>query len=731
MTIVRIALDVPLNTLFDYRAEGASPADIGSRVLVPFGRRRLIGILTELGVKAEVPETKLKQIYHVFRDGSALPPDILSLLQFCSAYYQHPLGEALLNALPVALRRPALGRPRKRFHITSEGKTVSPETLPRRAPLRRRLLGLLHSQQSLTEEELRTISSGAASVLKGFIASGWVSERQDELPTLAPAVPVHPSGAAPTLTEEQASAVAEITVSLDKGFQSLLLLGVTGSGKTEVYLQAMAPVLAEGNQVLILVPEINLTPQLEARFRARYPDALMASLHSGLSEGLRQSNWMSAKSGQAQIVLGTRLAVFTPMPRLRLIIVDEEHDGSFKQQDGLRYSARDVAVIRGQRAGVPVVLGSATPALETYHNAISGKYRLLTLSRRAMGESKLPVVRCIDTRRLLLSDGISAPLRDALQYRLEHGQQSLLFLNRRGYAPVLYCPECAWISACQRCAGTLVLHLREKRLRCHHCGHSERVSAACPACGNADLQPLGQGTQRIEDSLRQMFPEARILRIDRDSTRRKDAWNNMREQVEAREVDILVGTQMLAKGHDFPHVTLVGVLNADGALYSSDFRASERLFAQLMQVAGRAGRGVQPGEVLVQTQFPDHPLFGALIRHDYRVFAEELLAERQVAGFPPFVHQALLRAESPDPQAALTFLQLAAQKAATLAKPVTVYDPVPAALSRLAGKTRAQVLVQSGSRQALQIFLRDWSRALLADAARNVRWAIDVDPQEF
>ncbi|HEY5308775.1 MAG TPA: primosomal protein N', partial [Casimicrobiaceae bacterium] len=402
---------------------------------------------------------------------------------------------------------------------------------------------------------------------------------------------------------------------------------------TEVYVHLMHHVLQRGGQVLLLVPEINLTPQLENYFRSRFPDVNLISLHSGLSEGERLHNWQQAQLGAAQIVLGTRLSVFAELPGLALIIVDEEHDSSFKQQDGLRYSARDVAIFRANQCGVPIVLGSATPSLESYHNAQSGRYRMLKLTGRALVEARLPAVRCININQTVMHHGISENLLREIGLRIERREQSLLFINRRGYAPVLMCTSCGWLSGCKHCAGKMVLHLNEQRLRCHHCGYQIRVPTACPSCGNADLHPVGSGTQRVESVLQERFPEARILRVDRDSTRNKRAWQTMREQIHANEVDILVGTQMLAKGHDFPALTLVGVLNPDSALYSSDFRAPEKLFAQLVQVAGRAGRADKPGEVIIQTEFPDHPLFRALQTHDFEGWAASQLAERQMAGF--------------------------------------------------------------------------------------------------
>jgi primosomal protein N' (replication factor Y) len=490
-------------------------------------------------------------------------------------------------------------------------------------------------------------------------------------------------------------------------------------------------VLQRGGRVLLLVPEINLTPQLEYYFRSRFPDTELVSLHSGLNDGERTQNWLLAQAGRARIILGTRLAVFTPLPNLALMIVDEEHDASFKQQDGLRYSARDVAIFRANQHGIPIVLGSATPSLESYYNARSGRYTLLTLSQRASQQAQLPSVRCINISKALLPEGISKELLAALGERLLRGEQSLVFINRRGYAPVLMCTACGWLSDCPNCAGKMVLHLKDRRLRCHHCGHQTRVPHGCPTCGNADLQPVGIGTQRIETALQAHFPEARILRVDRDSTRNKGTWNAMRKQIQDEAVDILVGTQMLAKGHDFHNLTLVCVLNPDSALYSGDFRASERLFAQLAQVAGRAGRGDKPGEVLVQTSFPDHPLFRALRAHDYDTWAGPLLAEREQAGFPPFVFQVLLRAEGKQEAEVYDFMQQARSSAAGLALQVEIYGVVPAAMPRRANHIRVQLLVQSDTRKNLQHFLRAWRPMLDDIPAKKLRWSLDIDPLEF
>jgi primosomal protein N' (replication factor Y) len=527
----------------------------------------------------------------------------------------------------------------------------------------------------------------------------------------------------------QAQAIERIGAAL-KSFRPFLLHGITGSGKTEVYLRLIAQVLSKGMQALVLVPEIGLTPQLEARFQQAFPDARIAVLHSALEETARTHAWLDAALGEAPIILGTRLAVLTPLPRLGIVVVDEEHDASFKQQEGLRYSGRDAAVLRAKLAGCPVVLGTATPSLETWFNCRAGRYELLTLPERAVPGAKLPTVRTVDLRIESAEHGLATPVLEAIRARMARGEQSLVFINRRGYAPVLACEACGWAAGCTRCSAHMVVHSTDQSLHCHHCGARQKVPRECPTCGNVDLRPLGRGTQRIEETLTALFPEARIVRIDRDSTRKRAGLARTLEGIGRGEGDILVGTQLLAKGHDFPNLTLVCVLNADSGLLSTDYRSAERLFATLAQVGGRCGRREQPGEVLVQTRYPGHPMFQALIRHDYAGFAESQLAERESAGFPPFVHEAALRAEATRLEDAMTFLRAAAQLIEA-PEAVQIYDPVPHVITRRAGVERAQLLLQSSSRPALQEFLRLWSAALPASTSSGVRWHLDVDPIEF
>lgn len=669
--ILKIALDTPLDRCFDYRWNGDTEPQIGQLALVPFGRREVVGLIVGMDDVSDVPDDKLKEVIAVRSQLAPLSAEWLALCGFAADYYQRPLGEVAIPGLPKNLR------------------AEKPVSLDR------------------------------------------------ALKKLARAESVHDavSREMPVLNAAQRAAADMIAGAT--GFAPTLLYGVTGSGKTEVYLHAAAQILAQDEeqraQVLLLIPEINLTPQLENNVRVRFPGAPIATLHSGLAEGERMTNWLTAHLGHARIILGTRLAILASLPHLKLIVVDEEHDPSYKQQEGLRYSARDLAVWRARQLGIPIVLGSATPSLETWQHVQSGRYRKLELRERAVKDAVLPKVRSIDMERDKPGEGITSTLLAALKLRLERGEQSLLFLNRRGYAPVLACDACGWIGNCPRCTAFLVLHKPEHRLRCHHCSLELRIPKSCPTCGNVDLQPLGRGTQRVEEGLQALFPQARIMRIDADSTRLKGSAQAAFDVVHRGEIDILIGTQMVAKGHDFRNLTLVGILNPDTALFSHDYRASERLFAQLMQVAGRAGRvaqkeGGNASEVLIQTRYPQHPLYAAVVAHDYDSFAVGLLEERRQAGLPPFLYQALLRAEAKQLQTALDFLQQAAE---CVDHPgITVNDPIPMTLTRVANVERAQLLVESVSRPALQAFLKTWMAALRQTKTR-AKWSLEVDPVDI
>ena len=739
MSLVRVALDVPLSTLFDYSVGDGIAVAAGQRVIVPFGRRQLVGVVMECVTTTDVLRERIKPVTQVLLDSAPLSAGLLDLLRFCSDYYRYPIGQTVLSSLPVRLRsdKPVIGKTILNYRLSASGAALDLETLPKRRVVQRRILAKL-TEQPCNLAQLKALSTTVGTQLKALVQEGWVESFSAGLsltPTLSHREREHIFNNAHTLTSEQQRAVDVVTQA--SGYACFLLHGITGSGKTEVYVHLMHHVLQRGGQVLLLVPEINLTPQLENYFRSRFPDVNLISLHSGLSEGERLHNWQQAQAGVAQIALGTRLSVFAELPKLALLIVDEEHDSSFKQQDGLRYSARDVAIFRASQHSVPIVLGSATPSLESYHNAQSGRFRMLKLTGRALAEARLPAVRCINITQTIMHHGISEHLLSEIGQRIERKEQSLLFINRRGYAPVLMCTGCGWLSGCKHCAGKMVLHLNEQRLRCHHCGYQLRVPHACPSCGKAELFPVGSGTQRVESVLQERFPDARILRVDRDSTRNKRAWQTMREQIHANEVDILVGTQMLAKGHDFPALTLVGVLNPDSALYSSDFRAAEKLFAQLVQVAGRAGRADKPGEVIIQTAFPDHPLFRALQTHDFEGWAMAQLDERKMAGFPPFVYQAMLRAEGKQESEVYRYLHEAHSAAVALRHSmktpaqIEVFGVVPAALPRRANHLRAQLLIQATSRKALQHFLHAWQAPLDALSTQRLRCSLDIDPLEF
>lgn len=670
--IVKVVLDTPLDTSFDYLWPPAEQSELqpeaGMLVYVPFGRREVPGLIISHSAESEYGADKLKRVLAARTQVPPLPARWIALCQFAADYYQRPLGEVILPALPKNLRAPS---------------TLALEKAQKRL---RKLV------QAASAENV----------------------------------------AAPALNPEQAEAVEAISSA--QGFSPFLLFGVTGSGKTEVYLQAAERILAAkaDSQILILVPEINLTPQLEGNIRARFPGLLLACLHSALAEGERVQHWLAAHQGQARIILGTRLAILSSLPTLALIIIDEEHDPSYKQQEGLRYSARDLAVWRARQLGIPVVMGSATPSLESWQHAQAGRYRKLEMRQRAVHQASLPEVKMIDLEKDKPQQGLSSSLVAALKLRLERGEQSLLFLNRRGYAPVLCCDACGWISNCQRCTAFMVLHKPEHRLRCHHCSLELYIPRHCPTCGNVDLQPLGRGTQRIEEGLQAIFPQARILRIDADSTRKKGSAQQAFDSVHRGEVDILIGTQMVAKGHDFKRLSLVGILNPDTALFSHDYRASERLFAQLMQVAGRAGRAAlgegSKSEVLIQSRYWQHALYSAVVAHDYEFFAGNLLAERRQAALPPFIFQALLRAEARELALAMEFLQFA--KHCLSAEGITLHDPIPMSVTRVANVERAQLLLEAGSRPHLQAFLREWMKILRASKLR-VKWGLEVDPVDI
>ena len=729
--IIRVALDTPLRRLFDYLPplHGTVQPALGARVRIPFGRQRRVGVITEIAAGTEVPAERLKPILEVLDATPVLDAALLELLSRAAEYYHHPIGEVLASALPKALRFGAPGIAREeRWRLTEIGAAAAVAGEPRRAPKQRALLAVLLEATEASALGLDERFGEWRAAARALAARSWIASREVDLQRPpAPATAVRTAG--PTLLPEQSSAVATLSAALDR-FGAFVLHGISGSGKTEVYLRVIERVLAAGRRALVLVPEIGLTPQLLERFRERF-EAPMAVLHSGLTDQERLGAWRDAFSGHARIVLGTRSAVFAPLPELGVIVVDEEHDGSFKQHEGgFRYSARDLAVMRARQASVPVVLGSATPSLETLHNALNGRYARLELSRRA-AQARPPTLKLIDLRSHAVRGGLSTPAVLAIEHHLAEDGQVLVFLNRRGYAPTLLCSACGWIAPCRECDARLTVHLSAGRLRCHHCGADMPLPARCPQCGFA-VKSVGQGTERVEETLGALFPAAAIARLDRDVVRRPGDAAGVMRRMASGEARILVGTQMVTKGHDFPNVTLVVVLNADQGLFSTDFRAPERLAQTIVQVAGRAGRGSRAGEVLIQTEFPDHPLLKHLLEEGYEGFARAALTERAQAAWPPFSRLAALRDSARTPAAALAFLEQARGLARHLPFGVRLLGPVPAAMHKRAGRYHAQLLLESRERRALHAFLDEWlPQVEQLKSARAVRWSLDVDPLEL
>lgn len=725
LQILRVGLDVPLDRLFDYINNGFH-AQVGARVVVSFAGRNLVGVIVEITDISDVVLEKLKPVQHVF-DDVVFDARLFKLLKFCADYYHYPLGQALISALPLRLRQIKPAVTRKSF-VYQLSRTIDLAAFSTRQIVLKRIVEALQANDSLTEAQLTEISSGWRKAIAKLKELDCL--QQTEVVAVKPSL--KSSSTEPSLNDEQQHVIQSV-LNESYHFKPWLLYGITGSGKTEVYIQILKAILSEKDaQALVLVPEINLTPQLEARFRSRLCKYPLVTLHSNLSESERLQSWQAANTGAAKIVIGTRLSVFTAMPHLKIIVIDEEHDGSYKQQDGMRYHARDVAIMRAKQLNIPILMGSATPSLETWYLAKKQQYGLLSLKARAVEHAELPKIYCIDVGKSPTENGVSPILIKAMRERLKAGEQSLLFINRRGYAPILHCNACQWIAPCMRCSARLVVHLGQKRLKCHHCGHEQKIPIQCPDCGNPDLSPIGQATQRLQQTLQALFPTARIARVDRDSVRNKDALTNLLTKVHDQEVDILVGTQMLAKGHDFPHLTLVGVIDTDTALFSPDFRASERLFSQLMQVSGRSGRAEKPGEVLIQTAFPQHALFEALRTQDYESYANALLDERNTMQFPPTSYFALLKAEASEYSLVIAFLKMAVNLARETANEVTIYDPLRPQMERLKGMERGQLLLQAPTRQALQKLLKAWIPKLRSEKqSSKVRWALDMDPLEF
>ncbi len=734
VNIVQVALDLPVDKSFDFFAPDATAADIGRIAVVPFGNNLASGVIVGIGTASDIAQDKLKTVRFVQRALPKFSAEDFALIRFCQRYYHHPLGPIALNGLPPAMRATRIIVPKEDrvITITDAGRAAF-ESIPERAVAQRAMLEAIE-YASQSETLLRARHERAAGILRVLIAKGWVQSHvlAVDQPQSEGVMPARDFLPGPTPNGEQADAIAKIT-GRQGTFSPFLLFGVTGSGKTEVYLQVIATTLTAGKQALVLMPEINLTPQFLRQVAGRFPGARIVQQHSGLADVPRLSGYLDACSGRADIVIGTRLAVFTPLPRLGIIIVDEEHDASFKQQEGFRYSARDVAVFRGQQASCPVVLGSATPSLESLQNVARGRFTQLKLTRRAAANAILPSIDFIDLNHERAEDGLSPTLTKALAETISRGEQALVFINRRGYSPALVCAQCGWMPECGRCSARLVFHQRDRRLKCHHCGYQARIPATCRDCGSHELVPAGQGTERIELALRAHFPGARIARVDRDSTRKRGSAQKIFDAAAAGELDVLVGTQMLSKGHDFPRITLVGVVNADGAMFSADFRAAERMVAQLTQVAGRAGRANLPGRVLIQTRFATHPLYQVVATQDHARFAEIALAERKLANLPPYTFLALLRAEAKSGELLHEFMIHAVNAASQLqvAKTLQVWDPVAAPMARKAGFERQQLMVQAASRIELQQFLTAWLPMVRAHEVRSVKWVIDVDPQEI
>jgi len=722
--ILRIAVPSPLYRSFDYLAPaGIDPNTLqpGIRVQIPFGRRSVIGLLLESCGDTPVEAGKLRQAKALLDTEPVVTADVMAMVQWASAYYHHPVGEALAAALPVLLRQGSSPESASAsvWQLTASGAAVDLQTLTR-ATRQAAVLSRLQAQPAgLNREELDT----PASVLQALADKGWI-ERCSEQPAPHRSGPREPGH---QLNPAQQQACTTVLGSLGR-FSSFLLEGVTGSGKTEVYLTLIEAVLDRGEQVLVLVPEIGLTPQLVDRFRRRLGVPL-AVLHSGLSDRERLAAWQQARSGTAPIVIGTRSAIFTPLQRPGLLIVDEEHDASLKQQDGFRYSARDLAVWRARYLDVPVILGSATPSLESLYNVEQQRYTRLELPERT-GSADLPAVEILNIRDQPLEHGLSMALMQRMRAHLDAAGQVLLFLNRRGFAPTLMCYDCDWVAECRRCDARMTWHQQDNRLHCHHCGSQRPVDTVCPACGGSELHPMGQGTERVEQALAEHFPDVERLRIDRDTTRRKGELKRLLARAQSGEARLLLGTQMLAKGHHFPNVTLVGILDADHGLFSTDFRASERMAQLIVQVAGRAGRHDRPGTVVIQTRHPDHPLLQLLARQGYPAFARAALAERKAAALPPLTAIALLRAEASTAGTAMQFLEQAHRVLASIGlEGVEVWGPVPATMERRGGRYRAQLLLQSARRGRLQQLLGQLALQLEQDRdSRRVRWSIDVDP---
>ncbi len=732
--VVRVALDTPIRKAFDYwepDAQGGRRALPGTRVRVPFGRQHLVGVVLEVGVAADVPQAKMKRITEVLDPAPVFDTELLKLLAFAAAYYHHPIGEVTAAALPKLAREGAAATALSTLWFATQAGIAALETVElRRARKQHAVLARIATHaDGIDADTLDAEFPNARDTLRNLVKRALVSSAEvAAVAATATADAALVQQVAWQPSDEQRAAIERIAAALGS-FNTILLHGITGSGKTEVYLRAVETTLRRGENVLVLVPEIGLTPQLVGRFAARFTVPL-AVMHSGLTDRERLDAWRRALSGEARIVIGTRSAVFSPVVNLGLILIDEEHDASFKQQDSaFRYSARDLAIVRAQQRGVPVVLGSATPSLETLHNALTGRYLHLSLPRRA-GQASPPRAATVDLREHAVRQGLSTPAVDAIRRHLDADGQVLVYINRRGYAPTLACTACGWCAPCRDCDAKLTVHLGANQLRCHHCGAQAALPTNCPQCGYA-VRAVGQGTERVEETLAELFPHAPIARLDRDVARKRGDIESVVARIASGEARILVGTQMVTKGHDFPNLTLVVILNADHGLFSTDFRAPERLAQTIVQVAGRAGRAERAGEVLIQTEYPEHPLLQSLLLHGYDGFATTALAERQAARWPPFARLAALRANALEQATAIEFLREARRQAGKPAA-LKLLGPAPAAMAKRAARYHAQLLVEAEDRALLHRFLGPWlERIEQQSTPRDLRWSLDVDPLEL
>jgi len=723
-SIVKVAIDVPIDDFFDYECE--ENVSLGQAVLVPFGSRKVIGVVVEVDSSTELEAHQIKKIIRVNHD-ILFNEELFKLFKFVSSYYHYPIGQTIHIAIPSNLKKTEKVL-NKKSYIYEATDLLNESVIEQIHARKKNLIQIakIIFKEKQTDEALKSISINWKKYVKELIDQNFVIEREFHKTEIIQQTK------ALKLNQEQSEIYEKILGA--QGFEAFLIYGITGSGKTEVYMHLIEQYVKNNGQVLILVPEINLTPQLEDRFTSRFSSYSVISLHSQLTQKKRLENWEQAKNGKAQIIIGTRLSVFTPFKNLRAIIMDEEQDLSFKQHDKLRYHARDVAMMRAKLLNIPFIAGSATPSIEIWHRSVNeNKLLLYKLSTRAVKDATLPKINIIKDETNIENEGISEYLKSAIKHHLDLRQQILIFINRRGYAPVLFCSSCGWYASCSRCSSKLVVHRSKQHLRCHHCDYQREIDTSCKVCGNVDLMSLGSGTQKVEERINKLFPNAQVRRVDRDTIKTKAALDKLYDDMNHKKIDILVGTQMLSKGHDFPNLSLVIVLDSDNALYSSDFRASERLFSQLVQVAGRAGRGSTPGEVVIQTNFPEHPLYQSVKNQDYESFASEEINLRKELNFPPFCFQAVLRAESKNKKNLESFINqvyLIASKSGI--KEVDVFHPVQPILDRVKGFERYQIYFHSTSRQILNQFLRIVKEKILKEKDLNkVKWNIDVDPVDF